>query len=575
MTTSPIACTCFVLLALIGIPSLPAADPAPLTPKQLWADYDPNKGAFKEEIVLQETKDGVYHRDSYISAYVLGQEIRVYCQYQVKAGATKAPALLNVHGWMGAPSIPKDYVDEGWAVMSYDYCGIIPSRKQYTKYPEALAHGNMTGKVIRSDLPNKTSITDPKQTSDYVWYAMESRVLSYLEQQKEVDRTRMGAIGYSYGGSLMWFLATDPRIKAVVAYFGIGYTEYYRNKSVLMYAVPYVEPPKSPGEKIYLAGLAPEAHVPFITAPTLFLNGTNDHHGVCERGLETFKIFPKQVPWAFALQVRGHHNTERIGQDAKMWMNKHVLKQDVFWPQHPQSALGLDGQGVPRLTVTPSDPQRVKTVEIHYALKNPTCTTRSWRDAKVTREGDRWIASLPVLNVDDYVFSYANVFYDTTAVRSTNFEAAIPAKLGKAVATDTVSDHLDGGAGGPWTNVAPVEGTGGITGFRCTDNALGFANEQLTDPKWKAPAGAELTFKFYCTEPQKVILTAGDFSGEIDITASDSWQEMTVPRDRLTNRKNANAALKDWDKIVSIKFQPTAGSDITKVLFAHFAWKKP
>ena len=34
-----------------------------LKPPELWKDYDPNQGDFKEEIVKQETLDGVYHRD--------------------------------------------------------------------------------------------------------------------------------------------------------------------------------------------------------------------------------------------------------------------------------------------------------------------------------------------------------------------------------------------------------------------------------------------------------------------------------------------------------------------------------
>ena len=395
------------LLAILSLTCLRAtAEETPLNPKQVWADYDPNKGDFKEEIIKEETKDGFYYRESYISAYVLGEEVRVYCLYKVKEGAKKAPGLLNVHGWMGAASINKDYVDDGWAVMSYDYCGKNGNRSQYTKYPEKLSHGEMGGgKVINSTLPGGIPITDPKQTSDYLWYAIESRVLSYLEQQKGVDKTKLGAVGYSYGGTIMWFLGMDPRIKAIVAYFGIGYTEYYRNKSVMMYAVPYVEPPKSPGEKIYLAGVAPEAHVPYITAPTLFLNGSNDHHGVFERGLETFKVFPKDVPWAFAVQARGHHNTEKIGQDTKMWLEKYVLNKDIFWPGHPKSTLRLDAEGIPELVVTPSNPDRVKSVEIYYALKNASWLSRAWRDATAVRQGDLWVAKLPVINIEDYVFS--------------------------------------------------------------------------------------------------------------------------------------------------------------------------
>jgi len=421
----------------------------PLKPPQVWANYNPDKGDIKEEIVKEETKDGVYYRESYISAYVLGEDVRVYCLYKVKAGAKKAPGLLNVHGWMGAASIDNDYVTDGWAVMSYDYCGTNGSRVHYTKYPEKLAHGNMCGgKVTCSSFPGPggKSITDPKQTSDYLWYAIESRVLSYLEQQKEVDKTRLGAKGYSYGGTLMWFLGMDPRIKAIVAYFGIGWTEYYRNRSVMMYNIPYIEPEKTPGEKIYLAGIAPESHVPYIKAATLFLNGSNDHHGCGERGLESFKLFKPGVPWAFALQARGHHNADKINQDCKMWLEKYVLGKDIFWPSHPKSEIKLDADGVPELVVFPASPGKVKKVEICYALKNPVWLSRAWRDTESVREGGTWVSKLPVLNVDDYVFAYANVIYDTTVVLSTDFNAAIPSKLGNAKATDKTSDWEKAGS---------------------------------------------------------------------------------------------------------------------------------
>ena len=119
---------------------------------------------------------------------------------------------------MGAASIPQDYVNDGWAVMSFDYCGKTGERKHHTKYPEALRHGNMDRSVcgpVNSQTLDGKPITNPRQTSDFIWYAIERRVLSYLEQQKEVDRSRLGAQGYSYGGTLMWPLGTDPRVKAI------------------------------------------------------------------------------------------------------------------------------------------------------------------------------------------------------------------------------------------------------------------------------------------------------------------------------------------------------------------------
>ena len=568
---------CRLLLTMLLFTPLAAphaAEPI-LTPAALWKDYDPNQGEFKEEVVKQETRDSIFNRDSYISAYVLGEEIRVYCRYSVKTGAANAPGLLVVHGWMGAAEPDRKFVDDGWAVMAHDYCGQTAGRPNFTKYPEKLRHGNMdrtvAGPVRAQDLEGKP-ITDPKQTSDYVWYAIQRRVLSYLEQQKEVDRTRLGATGYSYGGTLMWNLATDPRVKAVAAYFGIGYNDYYRDKQVWLYNVPYIEPPKSSGEEIILASIAPEAHVPFITAATLFLNGSNDHHGGHERGLESFKKFPKDVPWSFAIQARGHHDTEKIGHNTKLWLEKQVLGKDVTWPEHPKSEIRLDAEGVPELVITPASPDAVRKVEMFYALKNPCSYARSWRDTPSVRQGQQWVSKMPVLNVDDYVFGYANITYDTTILRSTDFTAAIPAKLGNAVATDKPSNDLSDSGYRAWSNIAELEGPQGIKGFRSTNNGRGSGTEQLHDPKWQAPAKSRLSFKFYCTEPQTVVLTAADHNAvELEVTASDNWQEMTIAPGRLINRFSQKP-MSDWSSVGKIHFLPKQGSDLTKVIFADFKW---
>lgn len=47
----------------------------------------------------------------------------------------------------------------------------------------------------------------------------------------------------------------------------------------------------------------------------------------------------------------------------------------------------------------------MQKVEFFYALKNPCSFNRSWWDAAAMRQGDGWMASLPLLNVEDYVFA--------------------------------------------------------------------------------------------------------------------------------------------------------------------------
>ena len=223
---------------------------------------------------------------------------------------------------------------------------------------------------------------------------------------------------------------------------------------------------------------------------------------------------------------------------------------------------------------TARQPHVIYHLEIYYALKNPCSFARSWRDATTVRSGDRWTGKLPVLNVEDYVFGYANVTYDSTIVRSTDFNAAVPAALGRAVATDKPSDVI--AAGGEalslWSHVAEAEGPQGIKGLRGIDNVRGAGTEQFHDPKWKAPQGAQLRFKFYCTEPQTLVLSTNNYySAEIEVTASDNWQEITLPAERLRNRFNQQF-MKSWVEMGGIQLLPKAGSDLTKVIFAEFKW---
>ena len=545
-------------------------------PPDVWKDFDPYVGDFKEEIIYEKTVNGIYEKHAYISAYVNEVEIRVFCKYAVKEGAKKAPGLMNTHGWMGGPSIDMQYVKDGWAVISHDYSG-LSHRGNYTKYPKEMGHGYMDAKkqgysLIYDRIPDGSQLTDPKQTSHYLWNAIQRRALSYLLAQKEVDSTRIGAKGYSYGGTIMWNLAMDKRVKAVVAYFGIGWINYYRDRGVWKFDNPPKNIPQSSGQKLYLSAMAPQAHAPFIQAASLWLNGSNDHHGGHERGCDTFKDFKTGVPWDFAIQARGHHNTEKLGDNCKVWLEKHVRGDSHFWPARPSSEIKLGQDGVPELHLSPASSEKIKEVQVYQCLKTANNIARFWRDVESRREGNQWIAKLPVLNTQDYLFSYANIRYENNIVISSDFEAAIPSDLGQAVATDQPSEELPGGAS-LWKDAAPAEGVGGIEGFRPLNKHHGTSSSQFGDPKWKAPKGANLEFMFYCTQPQSLTLSTNTrHAFDIEITASNEWQSMTLSPGLLTNVHGAK--LKDWSEVGTISLKPKPGADITKVVFANFKWKK-
>lgn len=563
----------FLITLVLSIPVLA------LTPPEVWAQYDPDHGEYKEELIAESTTNGVYARETYISAYVNEVEIRVYCKYQVKEELRgkkhQAPALMDVHGWMGRPAPSSEHVEAGWAVMSHDYCGQSNGRPHYTKYPEKMKYCNMDGAHgggVWSHRADRSSITDYRETSDYAWYAIQRRVLSYLLSQQEADPARVGARGYSYGGTLMWNLAMDSRVKAVVAYFGIGFLEYYRTNSVWLYNNPYHEPAKSPGQELYLSTLAPQAHAPYIKAACMWLNGTNDHHGGHERGEHMFHKFAKTTPWNYALVARGHHSTDGIKQNDLMWLNSHVLGHKIDWADRPKSEVKLNSEGVPEYHLTPGSPAQVKEVKAYYAVKSPVSFARSWRDAELRRVGDSWVASMPVINVDDYVFGFCHLTYTNGTAISSDFEAVIPSKIGQAVATDQLSNTISEGTG-TWSKVGPAEGPGGIKGFRPLNNHHGASNQQFSDPKYQAPKGAELHFQFYCTQPQTIELKTGNRCvATVEITASDDWQELSLPAGKFTSTHNKQP-MQSYDGMKSLKIMPVKGADLTKIIFANFQWK--
>ncbi len=567
-----------LMLALFSLPIARADDAPPNhpSPPEVWMDYDPDAGDFKEEIISEQTKDGIYFRDSYISAYVNGEEVRVFCKYGVKEGAKNAPGLLNVHGWLQPPHLDLDYIKNGWAVMAHDYCGKKDDRPHYTKYPEKLKNGNMDAKEgyrVKAKLPDGNDITDPKQTDDYIWYAIQRRVLSYLLDQQEVDRSRVGAKGYSYGGFLMWNLGTDPRVMAVVAYFCSGWTDFYRDKAVWLYDNPYVEPPKSPGDKLLLSAIVPEAHAPFIKASTLWLNGTNDHAGGHERGELNFTMFQPGVPWSFAHQPRARHDTSKLGKGAELWLEKYVLGKAIDWPGHPSSWIELGDDGVPEFHIKPASPEKIESLDIFYALKEPFNCNRLWMDAKSEKQGEAWVAKLPVKNVDDYAFAFANIRYQGDIVISSDFTAAIPSKLGQAVATKVFA--ADGSEN--WTDVDSVE-VAGAKGIRPNFASMTGCDSFGEEPR-KAPEGAVMVFEFHCAQPQTFTLSVNNhYSADIEVKGSDAWQTLEIPAAQIRLLGNREP-LKSWSEAKSVALKPKNApgitSNITWITFKDPKWEVP
>ena len=107
-----------------------------------------------------------------------------------------------------------------------------------------------------------------------------------------------------------------------------------------------------------------------------------------------------------------HRHTDEHAITQHLWFEEH-LKGAFKMPRTPQLVLNLKTtNGVPLVTVTPDDSRPVKRVDIYYTL-DPQELTRFWRDAKAVKAGRQWQAACPVMGLDQPVFAFANVAYET------------------------------------------------------------------------------------------------------------------------------------------------------------------
>jgi uncharacterized protein len=121
----------------------------------------------------------------------------IYLPPDLGAGERRAGIVL-CHGYTGVrniylPDNARVLAEAGYVVLNFDYKG----------------WGGSEGP--------KTRLAPYSRVADVM------AALSFLAAQREVDESRLGLYGTSYGGAtVVWTAAIDPRVKCVVSVVGIG-----------------------------------------------------------------------------------------------------------------------------------------------------------------------------------------------------------------------------------------------------------------------------------------------------------------------------------------------------------------
>ncbi len=217
-----------------------------------------------------------------------GNPTKVFCWYGVPESlkkGEKAPAVVLVHGGGGTvfPDWVKKWTDRGYVAISIALEGQVPGpadqnsklemKHQTTKFSGPYRKGFFLD-IIHEELQDQ-----------WFYHAVADIILanSLLRSFPEVDMQKIGITGISWGGILTNVVAgIDNRFAFSIPVYGCGY---------LQEAPTYIKQlsAHSPESKqFYLENWEPSLYMPIQSQPTLFVNGTNDHHFSMNSFTKTF-----------------------------------------------------------------------------------------------------------------------------------------------------------------------------------------------------------------------------------------------------------------------------------------------
>jgi len=606
------ACT----LTLILLPISISAAEIPQNVTELWSGFsDIDKTTpIAAEILKEWEQDGVVCR---IVRYQVGifkdTPSKVAAFYAFPKGRTRLPALLSIHGGgqsAGLENVVSD-AKRGYASVSINWGGNRLNfgrtkmtwdgpqtdwgKLDATHPPQRNKINHFIGGALAPDAFTLDSVESPRNSNWYLVLMAARRAITFLEQQPEVDPARIGVYGHSMGGKLTTDLAgIDKRVKAAVPSCG-GSGDILTTQTELSGCS------KTNPKPMELACVSDNAYIPLITCPILWLSPTNDFHGNIDNMAWNWRLLPdNRVRFSISPHLN-HRHTDEHALTQHLWFEEQ-LKGAFKMPQAPQIVLDLkSADGVPSISVIPDSTLPVKRVDIYWSI-DPHTLTRFWRDAKAVRVGQQWQASCPMMSLDQPVFAFANVSYDTpphyrrvaqpqgqdnsdTFAISSRVVSVSSRQLQDAGVkpTDKVERLIDDGGRG-WHDWYQIN-WGHPPLWTAT-------TRKIRDAKWRGPDGARLVFdiqtetdntlvlKFNCNawgavEPGKPAI---DYTAVKELKGTRGWQAVTVGLNELVaTDPKVTFPLANWQSVTEFSISPSGETvrDGKKQSVAGKAWRGP
>lgn len=579
-----------ILLGVLGANPLRGAENSlpplvdgkiPTSVDELWGNYDPIKEPLETEIV-REWKDGditIRHVVFTIGTFK-GQKSKLAAFYAFPKSNKNLPAILQIHGGGGKAQVSAAIwaADNGYAGLSINWNGF-----PIDKMEDGDANtdwGAIDGSQKHNDhyysgKPDPKTLDDIESPRNNNWFLLvlaARRSLTFLEQQPEVNPTKLGVTGHSMGGKITVNVAgIDKRVKAAVP--SCGGAGGIAGKLSGMPGAGV----KTSKVDMMTNTIEDEAYIPRVTCPILFTSASNDFAGPFDAMTENWKKIGSKDVRTVIVPHFNHRSIPETSVCTNLWFDQH-LKGTFAFPETPSLTVNLKtADGVPQVTVKTDRPDEVVKVDIYYSV-DPHCLTRFWRDANAEKSGEGWVGNCPILSTAQPLLVYANVFYklkkDTVMERRGKAPSSFiissqeviyhPDELAAAgvKTTDKASRLIDDFSRGwhDWTQLSWNNPHHWVTSTR-----------KIHDLKWRGPEGATLIFEVMCPKDNMLTVTAslngwgafpntpagGDYSTSKALKGSPAWQTVSIKLEEM-RKKDTLTPMTSWDTVTELSIsRPT------------------
>jgi dipeptidyl aminopeptidase/acylaminoacyl peptidase len=216
----------------------------------------------------------------------------------------KYPMIINVHG--GPQMQWSDSLRGDWQVYpGSGYVVVFPNPHGSTGYGQKYTEGiskDWNGKIYKDIM----------------------LVTEYMEKQDYIDKDRMGAMGWSYGGYFMnWLLGHTTKFKALVSMMGVYDLQSMFGVTEELWFIEW-DIGKTPWEnsEVYRK-LSPSAYADKFKTPTLIITGEKDYRVSYTQSLQLFT----------ALRRRGVESDLIVFPNDGHWPN-YVKSMPLYYASH-------------------------------------------------------------------------------------------------------------------------------------------------------------------------------------------------------------------------------------------------